>query len=125
MVLNKLQIVIKLKMKNGLSNGHNFLNITPILAKSAPIESSRTALSIRTGFIKIGAILRKLWSKLFCKINRKFWVHKKSKSAPVSNAKGLLDYLHEKINSKPSRAEIIGWLIGFGAIFGGFLGMFN
>ena len=32
---------------------------------------------------------------------------------------------HEKINSKPSRAEIIGWLIGFGAIFGGFLGMFN
>tara|TARA_R100001443_G_scaffold32341_1_gene46466 strand:- start:9888 stop:10073 length:186 start_codon:yes stop_codon:yes gene_type:complete len=36
-----------------------------------------------------------------------------------------IDYLHEKINSKPSRAEIIGWLIGFGAIFGGFLGMFN
>jgi len=42
---------------------HNFLNIGPILTKPVPIESSRSGLSIRAGFVKIGSILRKLWAK--------------------------------------------------------------
>ena len=42
---------------------HNFLNIDAILTKPVPIESSRSGLSIRTGFVKIGAILRTLWAK--------------------------------------------------------------
>jgi len=32
----------------------------PVLMKPVPIESSRSGLSIRTGFGKIGAMLRKL-----------------------------------------------------------------
>ena len=39
------------------------VNIHPIFMKPAPIERSRRELSIGTGFIKIGGVLRKLWSK--------------------------------------------------------------
>ena len=44
---------------------HILCNIVPILAKPAPIESPLWELSIGigTGFVKIGAILRKLWAK--------------------------------------------------------------
>ena len=38
-------------------------DIDPFLMKPVPIESSRRDLSIGTGFVKIGGILRKLWSK--------------------------------------------------------------
>ena len=50
---------------------HNFLNIAriPILTKPARIESSRTGL--RPAFVKIGAVLRKLWIKQFCE---KYWI---------------------------------------------------
>jgi len=41
-----------------MTGPHIFLNIDPIMAKPAPIESSRSGLSIRVGFVKIGAILR-------------------------------------------------------------------
>ena len=48
---------------------HNFPNINPILTKPAPIESPRSGLSIRTGFVKIGAILRRLWPKQKWKVS--------------------------------------------------------
>ena len=44
---------------------HIILNIGPILTKPAPIESSRPGLSIRTGFVEIGAMLRKLWGEMY------------------------------------------------------------
>ena len=40
----------------------NFLNIDPFLTKIIPIESSHSQLSIGTGLVKNGSILRKLWS---------------------------------------------------------------
>ena len=30
----------------------------------------------------------------------------------VQNLHKRIDYLHEKINKTPSRAEIVGWLVG-------------
>ena len=42
----------------------NFLNIAPFLTRPLPIESSRSKLSIGTGLVKNGSILRKLWSNL-------------------------------------------------------------
>ena len=38
-------------------------NIDPILTKPVPIDSSRQGLSIGTGSVKIGSMLRKLWTK--------------------------------------------------------------
>ena len=42
---------------------HNFLIIDPILTKPVPIESREWGLLIGTGFIKIGSILSKIWTK--------------------------------------------------------------
>ena len=38
------------------------LNIDPFVTKPAPIESPRRDLSIGTGFVKNGSILRRLWA---------------------------------------------------------------
>ena len=48
------------------SFAHKILNIDPICMKPVPIESSHSDLSIGTGFIQIGSILRHLWGKQKC-----------------------------------------------------------
>ena len=42
----------------------HFLNILPLLTRPVLIESSHSQFSIGTGFVKNGAILRKLWVHL-------------------------------------------------------------
>ena len=58
----ELNCIILFEKKAPTRLAHNFLNIDPFLTRPVPIESSHSQLSIGTGLVKNGTILRKLWS---------------------------------------------------------------
>ena len=48
---------------NGTLTSNNFLEKDPLGMKSAPIDRAHRDLSIGTGFVEIGAVYGKLWTK--------------------------------------------------------------